>query len=108
LLKKSESRKQSQKWPSSSPIIFWIHLIIFWTFLDNLHKPLFPCRNIDYKIEVVFGLAPLFKAFYSLNQKELKELKTQINDLLNWGYIKQNKSPYGTPIVFVNKKDLGS
>jgi hypothetical protein len=34
----------------------------------------------------VFGLAPLSKAFYRLNQKEskeLKELKTQINNLLN-------------------------
>jgi hypothetical protein len=101
-------RKQSQKWPSSSLIIFWIHLIKSWTFFDNLPKPFFPCRNIYHKIEVVFGLAPSSKAFYRLNQKELKELKTQINDLLNWGYIKQNKSPYGTPIVFVDKKDLGN
>ncbi len=75
--------------------------------MDNLPKSLFPCRNIDHKIEVVFGLAPLSKAFYRSNQKELKKLKTQINDLLNLRYIKQNKSHYGTPILFVDKKDLG-
>jgi hypothetical protein len=56
----------------------------------------------------VFGLTPLSKALYRLNQKELKELKTQINDLLNQGYIKLNKSPYGTHVLFVDKKDLGS
>jgi hypothetical protein len=64
LLKQSESKKQSQKWPSSSPIIFWIHLIKFWTFFYNLPKSLFPCRNDDHKIKVVFRLAPLSKAFY--------------------------------------------
>lgn len=104
LLKQRESRKQSQKWPSSSPIIFWIHLIKFWTLLDNLPKSLFPCRNIHHKIEVVFGLAPLSKTFYRLNQKELKKLKRQINDLFNWGYIKTKQVALcGTYCVYGQK-----
>ncbi len=32
---------------------------------------------------MVLGLAPSSKAPYMLNQKELEELKTQINDLLS-------------------------
>jgi hypothetical protein len=42
---------------------------------------------------------------YRLNYKELEELKKQLNDLLNQGYIQQNKSPYEALILFVDKKD---
>jgi hypothetical protein len=52
----------------------------------------------------VFGLVPLFKALYGLNQKELKELKTQINNLFNQRYIKQNKLPYGALVLFMDKR----
>jgi hypothetical protein len=76
--------------------------------LNNWPKSFLPCKNIDHKIEVVFGLVPLFKALYGLNQKELKELKSQINDLFNRRYIKQKKLPYGALVLFVDKKDLRS
>jgi hypothetical protein len=69
-----------------------------------LPKSFLPCKNIDHKIEVVFGLVPLFKALYGLNQKELKELKTQINNLFNQRYIKQNKLPYGALVLFMDKR----
>jgi hypothetical protein len=101
----NQGRKQSQKWLCSSPTIFWNHLIKLWTFLDNLLKSIFPSRNVNHKIEVVFGSALLSKALYRLNQKELKELKTQINNPFNWRYIRQNKLPYGAPILFLDKKD---
>ncbi len=35
----------------------------------------------------------------------MEELKRQLNDLLNQGYIQQNKSPYEALILFVDKKD---
>jgi hypothetical protein len=36
---------------------------------------------------------------------ELQELKRQLNELLERGYIRQNKSPFGTLVLFVSKKD---
>jgi hypothetical protein len=50
------------------------------------------------------GLAPSSKAPYRLNKKELERTQKIINDLFNWGYIWQNKSPYGAPVLFVDKK----
>jgi hypothetical protein len=36
---------------------------------------------------------------------ELQELKRQLNELLERGYIRQNKSPFGAPVLFISKKD---
>jgi len=50
-------------------------------------------------------LAPLSKALYKLNQKELKQFKRQLNDFFSRRYIWQSKSPYGAPVLFIDKKD---
>ena len=36
---------------------------------------------------------------------ELKELKIQIQELLDKGFIRPSFSPWGAPILFVHKKD---
>ncbi|WMV55353.1 hypothetical protein MTR67_048738 [Solanum verrucosum] len=36
---------------------------------------------------------------------ELKELKEQLRDLLEKGFIRPNQSPWGAPVLFVKKKD---
>jgi hypothetical protein len=36
---------------------------------------------------------------------ELAELKKQLNELEQKGYIKPNSSPWGAPVLFVKKKD---
>ncbi len=73
--------------------------------MDDLPKHLPPHHNVDHKIEVVPGLAPPSKSPYQLNKKELQELKVQINNLMEWGYIRPSKLPYGSLILFVDKKD---
>jgi hypothetical protein len=50
-------------------------------------------------------VAPPTKAPYRMSHEELKELKVQLEELLMKGYIKPSKSPYGTPVLFVHKKD---
>jgi hypothetical protein len=45
------------------------------------------------------------KAPYQMNREELKELKVQLEELFTKGYIKLSKSPYGTHVLFVHKKD---
>jgi hypothetical protein len=37
---------------------------------------------------------------------ELVELKKQINELLEKGYIRPSTSPWATPVLFVEKKDV--
>ena len=36
---------------------------------------------------------------------ELKELKTQLQELLHKGFIRPSVSPLGAPVLFVKKKD---
>jgi len=36
---------------------------------------------------------------------ELRELKVQLEDLLQKGYTRPNLSPWGAPVLFVKKKD---
>ena len=36
---------------------------------------------------------------------ELKELKLQLQDLLERGFIRESGSPWGAPVLFVKKKD---
>jgi hypothetical protein len=64
-----------------------IHSISFWEVLiDEIPNFLPPCKMVDL-IEMLLGSVMPSKAPYRLNQKELKELKKQLNDLLGWGYI---------------------
>ena len=39
---------------------------------------------------------------------ELKDLKVQLNNLLDKGFIRPNISPWGSPVLFVKKKDGSS
>ena len=36
---------------------------------------------------------------------EFKEVKEQLNDMLDKGFIRQSVSPWGAPVLFVIKKD---
>jgi hypothetical protein len=72
---------------------------------NNLPKHLPPSCNVDHKIEVVHKSTPPSKSLYWLNIKKLQEFKAQINNLMEQGYIRLNKSPYGSPILFVDRKD---
>ena len=72
---------------------------------DELSLELPPKREVDHKIELVLGVKPQNKAPYRLNQVELKELKRQVDAFLERGYIRESKSSFGAPVLFVSKKD---
>ncbi|KAH7623119.1 putative Transposon Tf2-6 polyprotein [Nannochloris sp. 'desiccata'] len=61
-------------------------------------------REIEHEIELEPGASPVAQQMYRLSFEELAELKTQILDYLNRGFIRPSKSPYGAPILFVRKK----
>jgi hypothetical protein len=73
-------------------------------FLDEL-PGMPPDRDIEFSIELLPGTAPIYKRPYGMNVKDLTELKKQIDELLSKGYIRPSSSPWGSPILFVDKKD---
>ncbi|KAL9252656.1 Retrovirus-related Pol polyprotein from transposon 297-like protein [Drosera capensis] len=60
---------------------------------------------MDFSIELAPEAAPISKAPYRMAPAELKELKTQLEELLEKGYIRPSVSPWGAPVLFVKKKD---
>jgi hypothetical protein len=70
---------------------------------DLLGMP--PERTIEFKIELQPDTAPVAKAPYKMSPVEMKELKIQLQGLLDKGYIRPCTSPWGYSALFVEKKD---
>ncbi|XP_071921742.1 uncharacterized protein [Coffea arabica] len=68
-------------------------------------KTLPPEREVEFKIDLMPGTAPISKTPYRMAPAELKELKIQLQDLLEKGFVKESDSPWGAPVLFVKKKD---
>jgi hypothetical protein len=64
-----------------------------------------PDRDVEFVIELQPGTAPISKRPYRMPPKELAELKNQLQELLDKGYIRPSSSPWGCPALFVKKKD---
>ena len=73
-------------------------------FLEEL-PGLPPEREVDLSIEIVQGTTPISKAPYLMAPTELKELKTQLQELLDKGFVQPSVSPRGALVLFVKKKD---
>ncbi|GJW33445.1 putative nucleotidyltransferase, ribonuclease H, partial [Tanacetum coccineum] len=64
-----------------------------------------PEREVEFTIELVPGSEPISKAPYRMAPLELQELKEQLQELIDRGFIRPSVSPWGAPVLFVNKKD---
>ena len=64
-----------------------------------------PKREIEFAIDVVPGATPASITPYRMAPLELKELKLQLQELLEKGFIRPSVSPWGAPVLFVKKKD---
>jgi hypothetical protein len=64
-----------------------------------------PERVIEFMIELQPGTTPIAKSPYRMTSMELKELKVQLQGLLDKGYIRPSTSPWGCPALFVEYKD---
>jgi hypothetical protein len=62
-------------------------------------------RDIEFIIELQPGTAPISKSSYHMPPNELAELKIQLQDLLDKGFIHTSASPWGCLALFVKKKD---
>ncbi|XP_075095441.1 uncharacterized protein LOC142173711 [Nicotiana tabacum] len=73
-------------------------------FLDDL-PGLPPEREIEFPIELVPGTTPISTAPYRMAPAKLKELKAQLQELIEKGFICASISPWGAPVLFVKNKD---
>jgi hypothetical protein len=64
-----------------------------------------PDRDIEFAIELQPGTTPISKRPYRMPPAELAELKKQLQELLDKGFIRPSTSPWGCPTLFVKKKD---
>ncbi|XP_078169752.1 uncharacterized protein LOC144564103 [Carex rostrata] len=64
-----------------------------------------PDREIKFRIDLDPDTRPISKAPYRMAPAELKELKSQLEELLKLGFIRPSTSPWGAPVLFVRKKD---
>ncbi|KAE8664148.1 Detected protein of unknown function [Hibiscus syriacus] len=64
-----------------------------------------PDREVEFEIETYPGSSPISMAPYRMAPKELKELKVQLQELFDRGFIRHSTSPWGAPVLFVKKKD---
>ena len=62
-------------------------------------------REIDHEIELIPGATPIAKSPYKMFVPKAIELKEQLWQLLEQGFIQPSVSPWGAPILFQKKKD---
>jgi hypothetical protein len=61
-------------------------------------------RDIDFLIELAPGEVPVSRTPYRMRTPELVELKLQLKEMMDKGYIRPNVSPWGAPVLFVKNK----
>jgi hypothetical protein len=60
-----------------------------------------PDRDIEFAIELQPGTAPISKRPYRMPPAELAELKKQLQELLDKGFIRPSTSPWGCLALFI-------
>jgi hypothetical protein len=60
---------------------------------------------VEFTIKLQPGMAPISRRSYKMTPKELAELKVQLNELMDKGYIRPRSLSWGCLALFVKKKD---
>ena len=81
----------------------WNNLVA--EFADVFEPPGMPAeRDTVHRIELEPGATPPFRRQYRVSAAELAEVRRQLDEYLEKGWIRPSCSPYGAPIVFIRKK----
>ena len=64
-----------------------------------------PQRVVDFGIELYPGTSPISMTPHRMAPVELQELRVQLQELLDKGFIRPSTSPWGAPVLFAKKKD---
>ena len=71
-------------------------------FPDELHG-LPPYRVVDFSIELHPGNLPISMTPHRMALVELQELRVQLQELFDKGFIRPSTSPWGAPVLFAKK-----
>ncbi|KAJ9519727.1 hypothetical protein QJQ45_013405 [Haematococcus lacustris] len=74
-------------------------------FPEDLPSGLPPARAVDHRIDLEPNKRPPVRSTYAMSTLELAELKQQITEMQEKGFIRPSTSPYGSGVLFVRKKD---
>jgi hypothetical protein len=97
--------------PTQDPMVFSLaakSISVVEEFMDVFPKELpgMPLeREVEFYIDLIPGTTLIAKRPYRMAPTELEELKLQIAELQQKGYIHPSSSPWGAPVLFVTKKD---
>nr|GEV73233.1 reverse transcriptase domain-containing protein [Tanacetum cinerariifolium] len=97
---KKEEDKSKRKQLKDVPVVR-DYLEVFPEDLSGL--PL--ARPVEFQIELIPGSTPVARAPYRLAPSEMKELSEQLQELSKKGFIRPSFSPWGSPVLFVKRKD---
>ena len=64
-----------------------------------------PYRDVDFVIELHHSTLPISMTFHRMAPVELQELKVQLQELLDKGFIRPSTSPWGSLVLFAKKND---
>jgi hypothetical protein len=64
-----------------------------------------PDRDVKFVVELMPEAGPVAKSPYRMSSDELDELKKQLKKLLEQGFVRPSASPWGSRVLFVEKKD---
>ena len=63
-----------------------------------------PHRDVDFIIESHCGTSPISMTPHRMALVELQELKVQLQELLDKGFIRSSTSPWSAPVLFTRKE----
>ena len=64
-----------------------------------------PCSEAEHTIELINGSKPYKRSYYRIGPDERKFIDEEVAKLLKLGIIAPSRSPWGSPIVLVRKKE---
>ena len=62
-----------------------------------------PQRDVEFIIELPHGTLPISMTPHRMEPVELQELKVQLQELLDKGFIRPSTSPWSAPVLFTRK-----
>ena len=64
-----------------------------------------PHRDVDFSIELHPSTSPISMTSHRMAPVEFQELRVQLHELLDKGFLRPSTSPWGAPVLFTKKKD---
>jgi hypothetical protein len=61
-------------------------------------------RELEFTIDLKPGIEPIARTPYRMSTPELQELRMQLKELLDLGLIHPSVSPWGAPVVFLERR----